>query len=193
METVTFTASSGQTTMDWLTFALGALQATAWPIAAIVIAAIFRKQIRDLLARVRKGKIGPAEFEFEQDVRELVEEVAPIVDAPAAAAPNMAFSTNNPREGVLEVWIKLESVMHRLAVARGIDLRRGRSSLYQAKMLAKANVISNEDMALFNDLRALRNQAAHDDDFSPSFESVFQYAALGQMLTMRLEQLLRES
>jgi hypothetical protein len=186
METLTITASSGQASMDWLSFVVELLHATAWPIAAVVIAVLFRRQIRDLLSRVRKGKIGPAEFEFEQVVRELVQEVAPVPSAPVEA-PHAALATTNPRAAILEVWIELEAVMNRIAIAHGIDARRGRSSLYQVRMLHKTGAITDEDVALFNDLRALRNQAAHDEAFSPSIESVVQYMSLAAFLIARLK------
>ena len=57
--------------MDTLTFIVEVLKATTWPLASVAIALIFREQLRDLLLRLRKGKVGPAEFEFEERVASL--------------------------------------------------------------------------------------------------------------------------
>lgn len=187
METVSFTASSGSPSLDWLGFVLGLFQATAWPISAIVIAFLFRKQIQELLARVRKGKIGPAEFEFEQGVRELVEEVAPTVPVPSPSAAEVASAVANPRAVILEVWIKLEAAVKQVAIARDVSLPRGKSSLYQVRMLNKVGILSEEDLALYNELRVLRNQAAHDEDFNPSLQSVISFVGLADLLLQRFE------
>lgn len=190
METLTITATSGQVEMDWLTFIVELLKATAWPVAAIVIAFLFRRQIRDLLTRIKKGKIGPAEFEFEQDVRELAEDLTAAVPIEPVPPAEVALASLNPRAAILEVWVKVETVMSRLANSRNVDSRRGRGSLYQARLLYKAGAITNDDMAMFNDLRVLRNQAAHDEDFSPSVDSAIQYVRLAESLISRLTALL---
>lgn len=181
---------SGQIVMDWLTFIVELLRAIAWPVTAIVIAFLYRRQIRDLLSRMKKGKIGPAEFEFEQNVRELAEELPPAALIEQVPPVDVALASLNPRAAILEVWIKLEGVMNRLAESRNIDSRRGRSSLYQAKLLRKSGVITDEDMTMFNDLRFLRGQAAHDEDFSPSIDSTIQYVRLAETFISRLNSLL---
>ncbi|MDX3936380.1 hypothetical protein [Stenotrophomonas sp.] len=190
METLRITTTSAQAAMDWLTFVVELLKATAWPAAAIVIAFLFRSQIRDLLARIKKGKIGPAEFEFEQGVRDLTEDLPPAVPIEQVPPADVTLASLNPRAAILEVWVKLEAVMNRLASSNSVDSRRGRSSLYQARLLHKGGVITNDDMAMFNDLRVLRNQAAHDEDFSPSIDSAIQYVWLAEALITRLNALL---
>ncbi|HEL3222829.1 hypothetical protein [Stenotrophomonas sp. PSU-St7] len=176
--------------MDWLTFIVELLRAIAWPVAAIVIAFLYRRQIRDLLSRMKKGKIGPAEFEFEKNVRELAEELPPAALVDQVPPVDVALASINPRAAILEAWIKLEAVMNRLADSRNIDSRRGRSSLYHAKLLRKSGVITDEEMTMFNDLRFLRGQAAHDEDFSPSIDSTIQYIKLAETLISRLNSLL---
>lgn len=42
------------------------LAAIAWPGALLVAVSMFRRQIRDLLGRIKKGKLGFVEFELEQ-------------------------------------------------------------------------------------------------------------------------------
>lgn len=190
MDTLTVTATSGQIVMDWLTFIVELLRAIAWPVTAIVIAFLYRRQIRDLLSRMKKGKIGPAEFEFEQNVRELAEELPSAALIGQVPPVDVALASLNPRAAILEVWIKLEAVMNRLAESHNIDSRRGRSSLYQAKLLRKSGVITDEDMTMFNDLRFLRGQAAHDEDFSPSIDSTIQYVRLAETFISRLNSLL---
>ena len=101
--------------MDILTFIAELVKATAWPLAAITIALIFRQQLRALLSRIRKGKVGPAEFEFEQEVKELTEQAPLQLPPPQVGTPTVTLATTNPRAAILEAWLGIESSVHRLA------------------------------------------------------------------------------
>jgi hypothetical protein len=52
--------------MDWRTFIAELLRTSAWPTVVLVGICVFRKDLRALLAHVKKGKVGAAEFEFER-------------------------------------------------------------------------------------------------------------------------------
>lgn len=174
--------------MDILTFIAELVKASAWPLAAITIALIFRQQLRALLSRIRKGKVGPAEFEFEQEVKELTEQAPPQLSAPQVGTPTVTLATTNPRAAILEAWLSVESSIHRLAYNSNLpapSFPRNPSSMIRA--IEKGGILPAEDVALFNDLRALRNQATHDPDFSPSPESVIKYAQLAQGLKQRID------
>lgn len=74
--------------MDGLTFTAEIVKALAWPVAAVVIALVFHRQLKALLGRIRKGSIAGADFEFDQELKELARELdherAPVVDAGCA-------------------------------------------------------------------------------------------------------------
>lgn len=72
--------------MDLLTFIAELFKAIAWPIVTLVVALLFRQQIIALLARLRKGKLGSTEFEFEQEVKALREQVPELPKPPANTA-----------------------------------------------------------------------------------------------------------
>lgn len=172
--------------MDWLTFIAEIIKAAAWPIAAVAIALIFREQLRALLSRIRKGKVGPAEFEFEQEVRVLAEGAPDALPAPSAvSAPVVSLATTNPRAAILEAWLGVDSSAQRLAFRDNKLVPRNPVST--ARLLDKHQLLEHQDIALFNDLRALRSQATHDIDFSPSPESVIQYVQLAHGLKERID------
>jgi len=174
--------------MDVLTFIAAIVKALAWPVAAIVIAVLFRKQLRALLERIRKGKIGPAEFDFEQEVKELVEQApAPLQLPTPAATPTVSLATNNPRAAILEAWLRVEGSAHRLSYYSRLtppSLPRNTTNILRS--IAKNDLVSSEDIALFNDLRGLRDQAVHDMEFRPSPDSAIQYVQLADGLQDRL-------
>lgn len=151
--------------MDGLTFIAEMIKALAWPLAAVVIALIFRQQLRALLTRISKGRLGPAEFEFEQELKVLAaQSCVPAEGAVATGAAVMASAVAG-RQAILTAWRNLEhraqAGMHLLAVC---------------------------DVALYRRLRSLRDQAGQRLDFNPSPESVGAYMQLARGLQARMEQ-----
>lgn len=175
--------------MDTLAFIAALVKALAWPVAAIIIAAIFHKQISALLSRIRKGKFGPAEFEFEQEVQELAEQVQPELRAQQINPPTVSLATTNPRAAILEAWLSLEGAVNRLAYIKKLPTpSASRSPLSIIRAVEKSGVLQPNDISLFNDLRVLRNRATHEADFGPSAESVIKYVQLAQGLKARIDE-----
>jgi hypothetical protein len=174
--------------MNTLAFIAALVKALAWPVAAIVIAVIFHRQISALLGRIRKGKIGPAEFDFEQEVQELAEQAPAQLQAEQVGSPTITLATTNPRAAILEAWLSVESAIQRLTHSRHLPAPSpARSPLSNMRAVERSGLLQAEDVALFNDLRALRNRATHDVEFSPSAESVIKYVQLARGLAARVD------
>jgi len=167
--------------MDLLTFVAEVTKAIAWPVASVVIALVFRRHLRMLMERIRKGKLGSAEFEFEMGVRYLAE-MSPAAAKPLGpdAYPSLALASTNPRAAILESWLRLESALSKFG--HGTQVQR-----YRAGVPSAGNdSISEEDLAVIHQLRLLRNRAAHDLEFSPSVEAATWYVRLAESLIGRL-------
>lgn len=174
--------------MDTLTFTVETLKATAWPVAALAIALLFRTELRQLLGRIRKGKVGPAEFEFEETVRALATE-AKGLSLPAPATPRRTPQGSEPRATILQAWVEVEDALNHLASALAPSAQALPGSTYAAiRQLSRSGVIGPEYIALLNDLRSLRNQAVHELEFKPSAESVQGYVQLASELIGVLQQ-----
>lgn len=179
--------------MTTLAFIAAIVKALAWPVAAVVIAVIFRSQIGALLARIRKGKIGPAEFEFEQEVQALAEQIPAQLQEQQVGTPTVSLATSNPRAAILEAWLGVEGALRLLALNRGLlSPREQRNPVSLVRTIQSEGALQPEDVALFNDLRVLRNQATHDSGFSPSAESVIKYVQLASGLRARFEAVANE-
>jgi hypothetical protein len=175
--------------MDILTFIAELFKAAAWPIAVVVIALLFRTQFRELLVRLKKGKVGPAEFEFEQSVKALTEEAPELIaPTPGFGTPSVQLVASNPRAAILEAWLGVEDAVQKLARSRDISpSSSARNPLALVRALERSQALDSQQSVLFNDLRALRNQAAHDSEFSPSTDSVLSYAQLAKSLRESIE------
>jgi hypothetical protein len=176
--------------MDWLTFTVEMAKAVAWPVAAAVIASVFRAEIRLLLGRVKKGKLGPAEFEFEERVQELRQEAQSRADGPATKAHSQedgAAKATDARSIVLESWLTVEAMVERLGKRHSVYNENLPTDLsYVVRELRKQGVLEIGQEQLYKDLRTLRNRAAHSLDFSPTADSVLTYVRLAQDLELQL-------
>ncbi|MGM0564522.1 MAG: hypothetical protein ACQES2_09340 [Pseudomonadota bacterium] len=176
--------------MDWLTFFSKILDSISWPVAAVIIAALFRSQISDLIRRLKKGKVGSTEFEFESALRDLSagkkfpekEEMRFIRTHASDLRPSEARST------VLESWLDVEHSAKRLAAKLGNGNERSfRSPIAAIREISRAEVVDGYHLSVLNELRYLRNQAAHDPEFSPSLDSVIRYMELAEEVRNALD------
>jgi hypothetical protein len=171
--------------MDWLTFIAEIVKALGWPVAAVVIAWMFRDQLKALLSRVRKGKLGPAEFEFEESVRVLKTEAAELTKAPqtSLSRETVALLASNPRSAIITSWLELEEAMRKLLKARNFAPSALVSPLRTIQAVRGLGLIDPIFIEFTDELRQLRNRATHEPDFSPSPESVLDYVRLARELT----------
>lgn len=175
--------------MDTLTFITEIAKALAWPASTFGIALLFRKQLVELLRTVKRGKVGPAEFEFEREVK-AIESVA--VQLPSAQTPAHVASdaTANPRGTILDAWIRLEDQAIDFALKRDLVRPTARRNPHGAiKGILNSGVLSESSQTVLDELYNLRNLAAHDPDFNPSADSVLAYVRLAADLGLELDRM----
>ena len=183
--------------MDWLTFISKLIEFTAWPVASVLLVLLLRQEIKALLPHVKKLKAGPVEAEFEREVKELQREAstqpAPVpLPEGLTAERQMLFQLVqvNPRSAILEAWRGIEEAALRLVQEKALYVseRDARSAFAVIRAIGSASLLSPDDFALYHDLRALRNQAAHATDFTPTTDAALSYIGLASRLRGALEQ-----
>ena len=183
--------------MDFLTFIASLVGAIAWPIAIVVIMLVYRKELKALVPLIRKLKAGPLEAEFEREVKAIeAESAGSVVLEPTEELKRhqqmlWGLADINPRSAILEAWLGVESAVRKAALQK-IETSPPpdvSSPLRTFRDLLHYGIVTNEDAALFHDLRGLRNQAAHLQDFNPSKESVRNYINLASQLEIRLSKI----
>lgn len=180
--------------MDILTFITKLIEFTAWPIAAVALVAMLRTEIKSLLPHVKKLKAGPVEAEFEREIRELEATAkAQLLPPPEGLTPERQMLLQlvqvNPRSAVLEAWRGIEESATRVVQNKALYVpeRESNSPLAVIRVLNKENILSAEEISLYHDLRTLRNQAAHAQDFSPTTDAALSYVELASGLRRALE------
>jgi len=181
--------------MDWLTFVARIIEALAWPLVVLVLLIALRGEFKSLVPLLRKLKAGPLEAEFEKAVQEVSKEadidVAAATYVPAAPEDKLyTLARINPRSAILEAWMKVEAIAKRAAIHNGgsptPDVSTGLKAIRE---LTKQSLLNPDDIALFHDLRGLRNQAAHLETFDVTENSAIEFILLAAKLRENLERL----
>ena len=170
--------------MDLFTFTVEIIKALAWPLVTLAVALIFRMQLRLLLGRIKKGKVGPAEFEFEESVKALRDEAAELTDKEPPKLPptTLKHLESNPRDAILAAWLEVEQSIRRLLEVKGFATHATASPLRSIQKAQSLGIVDQIYIDLANELRHLRNRATHEIDFNPSPESVIDYVRLSREL-----------
>gem|GEM_PF-549371 len=191
-----FNAASTKT-MDALTFVSKLVEALAWPSASILLVALLRSEIRGLVPFIKRLRAGPVEAEFERELKQLRSEVE--VPLPqTTASPEAQSETDlllklaqlSPRSAILEAWQQIEAATLRIPLKLSLSLSaaQGGSPITVARTLSSRGLLGAEEFSLFHELRALRNQAAHASQFSPTPEAAMSYIDLSSRLLAALDQ-----
>lgn len=182
--------------MDTFTFISKLIEFTAWPIAAVALVAMLRSEIKLLLPHIKKLKAGPVEAEFEREVKELqatAQAQPQLLSPPEGLTPERQMLLQlvqvNPRSAVLEAWRGIENAAVRVIQSKAFFVpdREAHSPLAVIRTLNKENVVSSEEVSLYQELRSLRNQAAHAQDFAPTTDAALSYIELASGLRRVLE------
>ncbi|WP_353187637.1 hypothetical protein [Pseudomonas sp.] len=160
--------------MDWLTFLSSIVNAVAWPATLIVLLVLIREQLPLLVKSLRRLKYKDIEMEFGEAAKAIANEVQAIM--PAAQADNKiagqekeevkarleAIAELAPRAAILESWLQVEAAA--ADVIRENNL--GVLTPYPGPMrlrdsLHKGGILNQRQLAIFEQLRTLRNEAVH--------------------------------
>lgn len=162
--------------MDWKEFVSAIVDTLAWPLVTMFVVWQLKDKLGELLPRLKKVKHKDTELEFAELVTELVTESKAEPDViPASQLPKskedfdflIKLADISPRSAVLESFRAVESAAS-VAVAKAypdIDQRNTRSPM-QVFDLLRGKVLSDSQFKQLNELRKLRNKAAHMEDFN---------------------------
>ncbi len=158
--------------MDWLQFFSSIIGSLAWPTAVVISVMLLRREIIRLLGRLRQFKYGDAEFEFEEKLEELEDDLKELPEPEAASDFGSRillyrnsqvveelerFSTNS---AVFVAWLEVESAILNLARAVGL-LKTNMNVLAAARALLEDEFIDEVTYRVVRELYELRNIAVH--------------------------------
>lgn len=157
--------------MDWLQLLASIVDSLAWPATIGVAVYLLRKPLMELLPNLRLFKYKDLEIEFSEKLEKLeqtLEQGPPPEQIPQRSDLQQVSDERfyllaeiSPSAAVLEAWTDIERKLRIIADRQNIEERRGRSVLYITRVLRSQEIISPRLTSLLDDLRALRNVAAH--------------------------------
>jgi hypothetical protein len=184
--------------MDVLTFLSELIKAVAWPLTAVVLVALLRKPIVELIPLLRRLKYKELELEFAQEVSELKAEAEAIAKEKGEEVPSIASTSSNllnlvafsTRAAIMEAWLEVESTG--VTVASSFwgqspnDAFRNMPKL--GEYLLQCKVIDEKQLSVFNKLRQLRNKAAHAQDLDLNENDAKSYVQLASDLAKHIRE-----
>lgn len=154
------------------------IEAIAWPITVVWLGYLFRAELRQLLGRLESLKYKDAEAKFNQQLREAEKTASPLKRKPNEAwerATARAVVTQyeqfrriaevSPRAAILEAWLDVEAAVYAAAEKAKLEIKSPGNVYLLARNLVSIGKVPEEVMPFFEQLRRLRNNAAHLPDF----------------------------
>lgn len=149
--------------MDWLQFSASIVGSIAWPLAAIIIVALFRKVLVALLSKLTKLKYGDIEATFGEALEQAEREGAALPEPAQGeqlppALDDLAKYSNN--SAIFIAWLEVEAALLDRARSAGL-LKTNMSALQAARELFGRQMLNKQTYQITRDLFNLRNIAVH--------------------------------
>lgn len=184
--------------MDTLQFVASLVSSLAWPVAVLVIALIFRAQIRQLMSRpIRRLRAGSVEVEFDRlmsEVQVSVETPAPVKGQAAPIASPVIeeleeIIPTSPVAAVLDAHSAVERELRSLIAAGdpSVDVTRMSTGRLLREGVERG-IITPETARAVEGITVMRNLAAHGRASEITPERARDYLALVDAVLFTLRQ-----
>jgi len=192
--------------MDWLTFISKIVDALAWPGTLVALLLIIRKELPAIARSLRKLKFKDIELEFGEAAKAVASEAKdavppsnPSVLLAGLPKEEMALKLSSiaelaPRAAILEAWLQVEAAavdVVRKRTGTGLTSMPGPMRLRDS--LVRVEVLNSRQVAIFENLRTLRNEAVHFPDAQFTKESVASYIEAALAMATYLEGIAADS
>ncbi|WP_131780274.1 hypothetical protein [Legionella bozemanae] len=182
--------------MDIPTFIVEITKTFIWPVVILVIAFNFKKEVSNLLLRINKVKHKDTQIEFTEKIEKLIEQN---IEHGVVIGPP---SKSNPLHKVYEMLIRLADISPRAAVLEAFRVLecaavdaipeenkiRNHNPIKIVSILRENNLLSEQDYFQFKQLKSLRNQAAHDEEFDLKGMPIEAYIDLALTIAQHIKQ-----
>ena len=197
--TIELKLAAANDAMGWLDWSSSLVHSLAWPVAAVLIAMVFRTQLRGLLGKIRRLSWGDKTVHFSDKLDELEdtahqEPATRTAEAePRRDAGDVRFESLLaifPEAAILDAWRPIEMLMEELDDGPDVSSHRRRRSLNQRlEVLVEHKVITPGMASLARELQTLRNAAAHHNNLTTA--DAYRFKALSDQLLDMMEHYLR--
>ncbi len=187
--------------MDWLTFIVQMTRALAWPMAAVVLAIVLRRQLLTLISLIRHLKYGDLEIDFEKEIR--------IAESLAGRLPKtlteqvtrrsaidrerlMQLAKLSPSGAIMAAAVEVEQALMEAGQRQTLFRENEpatRDPIYIARALVLRQKLDWTSYQILTELMRLRNVAAHSAAKQITEQQAVEFINLADRLTALLETL----
>lgn len=182
--------------MDTLTFVAELSKSFAWPVLILLLFLLLKKPIRDLVPLITKLKYKDFELEFRRKVENVEAELD--IDLPSKELKEvfledtdkiMKLAEVSPRSAVIEAWRTLESELFTIAREEYRKYEGHEIALMTQRLamntITKSERFNKEFIEMLNELRTMRNQAAHAPEFALDSKLALGYASIAYRMAQK--------
>jgi hypothetical protein len=183
-------AKEGVTNMDNQTLLVQLVSALAWPLTVIIVALMFRQEIRKVASRLSTLSYGDMKAEFEKDLNKLEREVKelPIKESATKVEHKKSDAETldsyerlsriaeiSPRAAIMEAWRDIEVTTKQVTDAYGISTDGHIAGVRAIRELVRQHLLPESVVKVYEQMRGLRARAAHAPDFTITADEAKRY------------------
>lgn len=164
----------------------------AWPVAVVWIAYLFKGELQALLHRMSQFKYKDVEAKFEIGLAEAEAKVTALEQSSPPALPRPEITSKlellrriadvSPRAAIMEAWVLVEDAAGKSGFVQGATIPRVNPHLFVEELVRLEKLPKGSD-SLLDQMRRLRNQAAHLPDFSLNQDEADRYLQLASRMS----------
>ncbi len=175
--------------MNLLEFFASIVGSLAWPVSVVFCIYILRVPAGKLIERVTKLKYGELEAEFQERLKK----IGPISEDGIKEIPKEQSTTSisledlievSPRAAILEAWIVVEKATLKFCEANGLPLNISNQGLFRLSEEKGLDIDAFQNA--YQELRLLRNKAAHATDSDITRVTAKQYVKTAYFIAAEL-------
>ena len=177
--------------MNFLQFLASIIDSLAWPGVTGFGLYVLRKPAGKLLERVSRFKYKDLEAEFRDTLEDIKPPITDAIDVEVIekSTVNTVSLTElaevSPRAAIMEAWIKVENATADYCTSKGLDSRISYQGLRRLPQEQKKEI--EHILTPYQELRVLRNKAAHASDFELKPESAKEYIDVANYIIQQLK------
>lgn len=159
----------------------------AWPAAVVWVAYLFKGELRSLMSRISQIKYKDAVANFANKMEQAETTASSIPHVPANSPPQPEISSKleslrriadvSPRAAIMEAWVLVEDSAARSGHIQGTTVPRVNARSFVEDLIAGGKLPAESGL-LIEQMRKIRNQAAHLPDFVISQDEADRYLQL---------------
>ncbi|MCW8965067.1 MAG: hypothetical protein OQK82_00055 [Candidatus Pacearchaeota archaeon] len=170
------------------------MESISWPVAAIVISFVLRKELGNLLSKIKKIRHNETEVEFKEEIEVAKKEASKSLPESKPTKIERSRSVQlaelSPRGAIIEAWLNVEAALKEYAKRHGAQIDENKPFTIRALHFHSLdyNNVGKGVLNMLERLRRLRNDAVHLTDSEIETESAVEYIELANRVIYRIEE-----